>query len=306
MRKTWIVIKEVIGKTKLKSSTLPRRLIIDGIETYDKNLIANRFNNYFTSIGETLASKIPKSTRTYESYLTKHNSDLEMQDLTENELKNGFYSLKPNKSSGFDNISARTILQCYESLKAPLKYIFNLSLNTGDVPNNLKIAKVTPIHKTGEKAETSNYRPISVLPCFSKILERIMYNRVYNFITKNNLLYEKQFGFQAKHSTDHAILELSNEIYQNFSDNKFTLGVFIDLSKAFDTVNHDILLKKLTFYGINNLYLTWFKSYLSGRTQYIQYDNSKTEMVNISCGVPQGSILGPLLFLIYVNDLKSS
>ena len=133
-----------------------------------------------------------------------------------------------------------------------------------------------------------------------------MYNRVYNFITKNNLLNEKQFGFQAKHSTDHAILELSNEIYQNFSDNKFTLGVFIDLSKAFDTVNHDILLKKLTFYGINNLYLTWFKSYLSGRTQYIQYDNSKTEMANISCGVPQGSILGPLLFLIYVNDLKSS
>ena len=181
IKKTWDVIKEVIGKTKLRSSILPRRLIIDNIEI---------------------------------------------------------------------------------------------------------IARITPIFKHDEETSVTNYRPISVLPCFSKILERIMYNRLYTFLCENNILYEKQFGFQTAHSTDHAIIQLVNEISKSFEEDKFTLGVFIDLSKAFDTVDHKILITKLKNYGIRNKNLKWFISYLSNRKQYISYDDQKTDMANITCGVP--------------------
>ena len=147
------------------------------------------------------------------------------------------------------------------------------------------------------------FKPTSVLPCFCKILEKIMYNRVYKYLTENNLLFQKQFRFRESHSTSHAIVNLVSNIYNSFNENKFTLGVFIDLSKAFDTVNHNILLNKLSLYGIKNNSLKWFSSYLSDRKQYVQTSVFKTTNLNVVCGVPQGSILGLLLFILYVNDL---
>ena len=127
----------------------------------------------------------------------------------------------------------------------------------------MKVAKVTPIFKKGEKSSISNYRPISVLPCFSKILERIMYNRLYNYFTANSILFNKQFGFRAGHSTEHALLELIDQICDSFNDKNYFLGIFIDLSKDFDTVDYSILLKKLQHYGIKGRSLSWFHSYLS-------------------------------------------
>ena len=188
----------------------------------------------------------------------------------------------------------------------PLKYLFNLSIEKGVFPDGLKIARVTPIYKGEGSSDVSNYRPISVLPCFSKILEHIMYNRLYKYLIENNILYSKQFGFQNGHSTDHTVVQLVDQIIESFENSKYTLGVFIDLSKAYDTVDHSIL-KKLELYGITDRNRGWLKSYLSYRRQFFQInEKEKTGLETISCGVPEGSILGPFLFLLYVNNLKNA
>ena len=186
--------------------------------------------------------------------------------------------------------------------KNPPTKILNAS-----TPFELKMSRVTPIYKGENSSDVSNYRPLSVLPCFSKILERIMYNRLYKSLIENNILCSKQFGFQNGHSTDHAVVQLVEQIIESFENNKYTLGVFIDLSKAFDIVDHSILLEKLELYGMTDRNHGWLKSYLSNRRQLIQInENEKTSSGTISCGVPQGSILGPLPFLLYVKDLKNA
>ena len=174
-------------------------------------------------------------------------------------------------------------------------------------PDGIKVAKVTPIFKKGEKSSIWNYRPIFVLPWFSKILERMMYNRLYDYFTANSILLNKQFGFRAGHSTEHALLELIDQICGSFNDKSYFLGIFIDLSKALDTVDHSIFLKITKFYGIKgNVCLGIKVIYQDGNntlglSKTIKLATQK-ELSNIICGVPQVSILGPLVFIIYVND----
>ena len=220
------------------------------------------------------------------------------------ELEIAFKTLKKNKAPGYDDISSNVIINIFPAIKNVIFDIFKKSVSQGIFPEKLKIAKVTPIYKSDDTHIVSNYRPISILPAFSKILEKIIYNRVFKYFTDNSLFYKKQFGFRNKHSTEHAILQLIDDIHKSFNQGKYTLGIFIDLSKAFDTVDHTIMLDKLNTYGIKGRTLNWFKSYLNGRVQYVNLgDRGKTDELLIKCGVPQGSILGPLLFLIYVNDL---
>ena len=156
-----------------------------------------------------------------------------------------------------DEISVDVSKNVYDNIEPCLSHIFNLSIKNGIVPNSLKIARVTPIFKSGDESKVTNHRLISVLPCLSKLLERIMYNRLYKYLVDNELLYEKPFGFQKGHSTDHTIMELVSEISDSFDKNMYTLGVFIDLSKAFDTVGHEILISKLNSYGIRGTNLKW-------------------------------------------------
>ena len=211
-KKTWQVIKEITGKTKLKTGNLPRRIITDDTETYDKKIISKTFNEFFINIGPQLAAKIPVAELSYKSYLKEHNCIQKEYPLENEELEKAFFSLKVNKSPGHDELSFNVIKPVFTLIQDPLRYIFNLSLKKGVFSDDFKIAKITPIFKAGEHKSVSNYRPISVLSCFSKILERIVYNRFYEHLVKNNLLYNKQFGFQKHNSTEHAMLELVDQL----------------------------------------------------------------------------------------------
>ena len=175
---------------------------------------------------------------------------MENKFTTIDELKETFYPLKTNKSAGYDDISYNVVKNCFVELCHPLLHIFNLSYLRGKFTDSSKIGKFTPIYKAGDDSDFKNYRPISVLPCFSKILERSIYDKVYTYLQKTKILYHKQLEFQAGHSTDHAIIQMLDQIYENFEENKYTLGVLIDLSQTFDTVDHKKLLSKLEIYGI--------------------------------------------------------
>ena len=269
------MIKEVLGKTKLKKDLLPKRLVVKGSNIYNKAEIADSFNKFFVNIGPKLSSNIRNSKHSFKSYLTPNAETMNNINLTNEELQKAFSTLQLNKSPGYDDISINIVKSVFDIIESSLCYIFNLSLNSGVFPDKLKIARILPVFKSADESILTNYRPISILPCFSKILERIMYNRLYRFLCSHDILYEKQFGFQAGNSTDHAIIQLTQEIFQSFNENKFTLGVFIDLSKAFDTVNHNISLSKLENYGIKNTNLKWFESYLSLRKQFVSYGQKK-------------------------------
>jgi hypothetical protein len=215
-------------------------------------------------------------------------------------------SLKATHSSGLDDLDPCILSQLMDILAIPLADIINCSLSNGGVPSEIKMAKVLPIQKVGNNNEISNFRPISILPYFSKLFEKIMYDRLLSHINHINLLYPLQHGFQTGHSTSMSLLDMQDKISKAIDNNEFSIGIFLDLAKAFDTVNHTILLEKLQHYGIRGIALKWFKSYLTDRSQQVLCNGSLSSLKLILHGVPQGSILGPLLFLIYINDLPNS
>ena len=199
------------------------------------------------------------------------------------------------------------ILRCAKHiLSKPLAEIMNMSVILGKYPTKLKHTKVIPVYRCDDENDPGNYRPISLLSNFNRIFEKVMFKRLKTFFDKNNVLFKAQYGFRDKHSTQHAILDIVNTIQNNMDKRLVTCGIFIDLKKAFDTVDHTVLLNKLYHYGIRGIINYWFLSYLSGRTQTTEVNSCVSRKQIVPCGVPQGSVLGPLLFLIYINDIVNS
>ena len=245
-------MKEITEKCKkVNSNRFPKSINVNGKSIKMIIRFAEEFNKYFTNVSPNLASKIQNTSKTFEDFLFPVQKNMEHKDLTFEEFEKTFKSIKHNKAAGNDYIDGNVIIKAYDEISYPLFMIFHTSFNKGIFPEQLKVAKVSPIFKVGNIEEIGNYRPISVLPIFSEVLERIMYNRTYKYFKEeNDMFFPKQFGFQVNNSTHHEILNLIDDIVSSFEKGQFTLGVFIDLSKALDTVNHSMLLHKLELHGI--------------------------------------------------------
>lgn len=301
IKATWIVIKELLNKNN-STMKLPAQFT-NGDRLFTSPLdIANGFNYFFSKIGHSLAKTAPPSKECPTENIQACFPPLSNFDPpTCSEVLEIINNLN-NSAAGHDEIKVQLLKEIASSIIMPLTHVFAVSLNTGVVPNDLKIAKVLPLFKEGDPTVFNNYRPISILPCFSKIIEKLVYVRILNHLNANNILYKHQYGFRKKHSTYMALVQLTEKIHEALHENKFAIGIFIDLSKAFDTVDHTILLLKLKRYGYHDTVLNWLRDYLYNRQQYVSIDGVVSSKMGISHGVPQGSILGPLLFLIFIND----
>jgi hypothetical protein len=308
-KQIWSNLNKICSAKKKNKKAKPtiNSLTIGGAKISDPVQISTELNNYFCSIGSNLVKALPVVSEKYTQYMNKPvKQSIFVESISKNELINLINTLKCDKSCGVDNFGPRLIKDNVEFLWKPLLFIYNYSLLNGVVPNDLKIAKVIPIFKKGDSELPSNYRPISLLSIFNKLLEKLVYKRIYSFLNHHNVLYKHQFGFRKNYSTSLALLEVLDSCYKNINLNLKVLGIYFDLQKAFDTVNHEILLHKLYNYGIRGVMHNWIKNYLFDRKQFTFVNGVSSVLSNISCGVPQGSVLGPLLFLIYINDISSA
>ena len=230
--------------------------------------IGNEFNEYFTNVPEAITKNIPRTQKSPLSYLRNSNSNsFFISPCTTEDVSKVIQSLKNGKSSGTNSIPIKLLKTLHNPISSDLAVLINESFTTGVFPDRLKIAKVIPIFKKGLKTKTCNYRPISLLSIFSKIFEKLMQARLQTFLETCEVLFSMQFGFRSGHSTEHALVSLTENIKSSLDNNRLGCGIFIDLQKGFDTVNHVILLKKLEHYGIRDTALAWFGSYLSNRKQ---------------------------------------
>lgn len=309
-KKTWEIINELRGK---QNSKIKPSFQINGTLIKDRRTIANEFNKYFASIAHNMNETL-KDTKfdgipiqeipNFSTYITNNVSDsIFLNDCTYDEISSIIKDFNNNKSS---DISIKVLKSCSNIISPYLSRFYNKFMMDGIFPYILKVGNITPVYKKGDRQLIENYRPVSTLPCFSKIFEKIIYSRLYDFIKSKNILYRNQYGFRSKHSTSNAINHSIDQIISGLENNHHVIGIFIDLSKAFDTICHSKLLTKLKKYGIRGSPLELIKSFMSPRKQIVNLNGTKSEEQLAQYGVPQGSVLGPLLFLLYINDIVNS
>ena len=299
-----------------KSSSI-KLLDENNVLVSDPKVISNKFNHYFSTIGPEIERKISNGPGNFKDYfnvrdndgkliINNSNSSFFLSPTVPAEIEKIIDSLDTKKSTGPNSIPVFILKILKPFFSFWLSELINLSFNMGVFPEILKIAKVTPLHKKECKLNFQNYRPISLLSVLSKNFEKTIYSRVYSYLVKNDLIFEKQFGFRNKYSTSHALISITERIKSLVDSGNYVCGVFVDLEKAFDTVNHNILCEKLNFYGLRGKVNNLISSYLDNRKQFVSINGFDSELRDLVCGVPQGSSLGPLLFLIYINDFRLS
>ena len=282
--------------------------------TFDPKENANIFKNFFSNLAKSLLEKLPppkkkfgmKSTEEYYIKIRGGCETFAFHNVTIKAVEKLLKNIDVSKATGIDQVPAKFIKDGAPIIAKHLTSIINLSIKHGVFPTKSKIAKLKPLFKKGEKTEAKNYRPISLLPIISKVIEKVIHDQVQEYLHRNKLLYVYQSGFRPNHSTDSCLSQLTNMILKGAEKKKHTGMILIDLQKAFDTLDHDILLQKMKCIGFSDTVVAWFRSYLSDRAFFVSLENTFSEVGSINCGVPQGSILGPLLFLLYVNDIPQA
>ena len=304
--KFWKTVKSIYPG-KAKSSSNSKVFEIDGKESTDQADISNGFCSFFMNIVASLKQKsilLKNFAWQFPASITKKTESVfKFQFVTNMDVEKIIKSIKRSKATGIDDLPPGLIKDAADVLSVPLSHVINLSLDTGQFPQEWKAAKIIPLHKSGSTKSFDNYRPISVLPIVSKVIEKIVHKQLMNFLDKNKLLSTRQFGFRAKMSTELAATLLLDDIRRNVDKGQLVGAVFVDLSKAFDTISHSKLLTKLPSYGIDGKELAWFEDYLFNRSARVSYNDVLSEAQQLKSGVPQGSILGPLLFVLFFNDI---
>jgi hypothetical protein len=306
-KKAWKVIHEFIEKPR-KSESSCRTFSHNGTSVTGDVEIAEAFCDFFTDIGPNLAEKVRVTPgKSHKDYLGESSiGSVFMWPTTPAEIASCCRDLDHSKGPGYDDFSPAIVKLMADEISVPLSGLVNACLEEGHFPDFLKVARITPVFKADDPTLFSNYRPISVLSVFSKIFERVIQNRLLGFFEARGHLLGGQYGFRCGHSTDMAIIDMVEKIRKAWDMGEHCMGIFVDLSKAFDTVDHCILLSKLEHAGVRGIPLELIRSYFRNRRQYVAFNGGESSLREITCGVPQGSILGPLFFLLYVNDLVRS
>ena len=304
-KRLWQTINQITGKTNCNNSSISE-ILHNGEIISDEKSICNAFNEYFTSIGASFCSDSFPTNKHFSDFLPPPSqSSFFFQPTTHLDIMKTLNELKSKQSRDIHDISVKLLKEVSEFICHPLSYIFNLSVSNGIFPSFMKKSKTIVLHKKGDKTCLENYRGISLVSSFSKIFEKIVAKQLITYLENINFFYDLQFGFRKSHSTFHALLAFLNDVSTALNDEDIALVTWIDVSKAFDSVNHEILFKKLQNYGIRGVALDFFRDYFQDRVQNVKIGNSWSDNnCTIEHGVLQGSILGVLLYLIYTNDLQ--